>query len=171
MIRLEDQKATMARHTSVMFGWSWTEASGLSSRVPWFSQHPTMQAALWHSDLRLSYGPESPTKYFISWILRCCTAGLHYNGNYNRKNLWKQKKFIWGTKSNSYELLFYPHIEEGQTKVVCCIKKINLIKKNLRNWGFKIFAVTMELHFLIKQTTLVWPFLFVGEIWAHMNGV
>ena len=32
-------------------------------RVPWVSQHPTMQAAIWHSDVRLSYGPESQKKF------------------------------------------------------------------------------------------------------------
>ena len=30
---------------------------------------------------------------------------------------------ILGTKTHSYELIFHPHIEEGQTKVVYLIKK------------------------------------------------
>ena len=78
--------------------------------------------------------------------MRPRTAFLYYNGNYNRKNLWKPKIFIFGTKPHPYELIFHPHIEEGQTKVVCFIKKINMIEKKLRNLGFKNFAVTMDLN-------------------------
>ena len=116
-------------------------------------------------------------KLLIAWILRHCNAFLYYNGNYNRKNLWKPNFYIWGTKTHSYQLIFHPHIEEGQTKVVCFITKINLIKKNMRNLRLKIFAVTVELHcngknlksqisqtfidqfifIFIKQTILVWP--------------
>ena len=51
-----------------------------------------------------------------------------------------QKKTFGGLK------LLHLHIEEDETKIVCFITKINLIKKNMRNLRFKIFAVIMELH-------------------------
>ena len=51
-----------------------------------------------------------------------------------------------GTKTHSYELIFHPHTEEDQTKVVRFIKKIFLNKKYLRNFRVKIFSDTMELH-------------------------
>ena len=42
----------------------------------------------------------------------------------------------------------HPHIEEGQTKPVCFMKKkISLMKKNLINLRFMFFAVTVELHY------------------------
>ena len=92
---------------------------GLFNRVPWFSQHPFMPAALWHSDVR---------------------PFLYYNGNYNRKisENRNQKKIIWGTKTHSYELIFHPHIEEGQTKVVCFITKKSMWSR--KNWEIEDFS-------------------------------
>ena len=74
------------------------------------------------------------------------SAYLVYNGIYNSKNLKKPKILILGTKIHLYELICHPHIEEDQTKPVCFLKKISLIKTNLINWRFMIFAVTVELH-------------------------
>ena len=74
------------------------------------------------------------------------SAYLVYNGIYYGKNLQKPKIFILGTKNHLYELICHPHIEEDQTKPVCFMKKISLIKKNLIYLRFEIFAITMELH-------------------------
>ena len=74
------------------------------------------------------------------------SADLVYNGIYNGKNLKKPKILILGTKTHLYELICHPHIEEDQTRPVCFLKKISLIKTNLINWRFMIFAVTVELH-------------------------
>ena len=103
------------------------------------------------------------------------SAYLVYNGIYNGKNLKKPKIFILGTKIDLYELICHPHIDEDQTKPVCFMIKISLIKKILNNLRFMIFAVTVKLHykgknlkhqnnlisldkteFFIKQTGLVW---------------
>ena len=103
------------------------------------------------------------------------SAYLVYNGIYNGKNLQKPKILIFGTKTHLYELICHPHIEGDQTKPFCFMKNISLIKKNLNNLRFMIFAVTIELHcngknlksqinqifldktdFFIKQTGLVW---------------
>ena len=114
------------------------------------------------------------------------SAYLVYNGIFNRKNLKKSKMFMLGTKTHLYELICHPHITEDQTKPVCLMKKINLIKKNLIYLRFMIFAITVELHcngkniklpinlifldqtdfFFIKQTGLVWSPSFCG--W-HMS--
>ena len=51
-----------------------------------------------------------------------------YNGIYNSKHLQKPKFLILCTKTHSYELIFHPHIEEDQTKPVCFVKKIDLLK-------------------------------------------
>ena len=49
-------------------------------------------------------------------ILAYLGQGLKdYNGIYNGTNLWKHKFRILGTKTQSYELIFHPHIEEDQT--------------------------------------------------------
>ena len=64
----------------------------------------------------------------------------------HKKNLLKTKIFILGTKPSLYELIFYPHIEEGRTQVVCLIKKINLIK---------IFFLILDLRFLLLQWTSI----------------
>ena len=74
------------------------------------------------------------------------SACLVYNGIYNGKNLKKPTTLSLGTKTFLYELLRPPHIEEDQTKPVCFMKKISLIKKILKNLRFMIFAVTLELH-------------------------
>ena len=74
------------------------------------------------------------------------SAFLVYSGIYNAKNLKKPKIFILGTKTHLYELICHPHIEEDQTKPVCFMKQISLIKTNLINLRFKNFAITMELH-------------------------
>ena len=62
-------------------------------------------------------------------------------------------KLTMGTKTHPYELIFNPHIEEDQTKIVCFIKnkKINLINKNLVNLRVMIFTITMELHCYAKK--------------------
>ena len=57
------------------------------------------------------------------------SAFLVYNGIYNCKNLQKPKIFILGTKTHLYEFICHPHIDEDQTKPVCFMKKIILIKK------------------------------------------
>ena len=74
------------------------------------------------------------------------SAFLVYNGIYNGKNLQKPKIFILATKTHFYELVCHPHIEEDQTKPVCFMKKISLIKKNLINLIFFVLPITMELH-------------------------
>ena len=74
------------------------------------------------------------------------SACLVYNGIYNGKNLQEPKFFSLGTKTHLYELICHPHIEEDKTRPVCFLKKISLIKTNLINWRFMIFAVTLELH-------------------------
>ena len=75
------------------------------------------------------------------------SAYLAYNGIYNGKNLQKPKILILGTKTYLYELICHPHIEEDQTKPVCFMKKISLIKKNLINLRFFfILPITIELH-------------------------
>ena len=52
-----------------------------------------------------------------------------------------------GTNPCSYELIFHPHIEEDQTKLVCFIKNKSIWSRFFfRNLRFKIFFVTMELH-------------------------
>ena len=61
------------------------------------------------------------------------SAYLVYNGMYNGKNLQKPKFFISGTKTHLYELICHPHKEEDQTKPVCFMKKMSMIKKNLIN--------------------------------------
>ena len=69
-------------------------------------------------------------------------ANSVYNGIYNRKNLWKHKISFFASKIHPYEVICDPHIEEDQTKPVYFIKKkINLTKKNLRNWRFKILPL------------------------------
>ena len=50
-----------------------------------------------------------------------------------------------GTKTHSYKSIFHPPLDEDQTKPVCFIKRINLIKKDWRNFRFKIFAVTSSI--------------------------
>ena len=72
---------------------------------------------------------------------------LVYNGIYNGKNILKPKIFILGTKTRLYELICHPHLEQDQTKPVCLVKKIGLIKKNLINLKFMILAVLVELHY------------------------
>ena len=83
------------------------------------------------------------------------SAYLVYNGIYNGKNLKKPKILRetlpsqtsdMGTKTHLYELRCHPHIEEDQTKPVCFLEKISLIKTNLINLRFMIFAITVELH-------------------------
>ena len=61
---------------------------------------------------------------------------LVYNGIYNCKNLQKHKIYIFGTKTHLYELICHPHIEKDQTKPVCFMKKISLIKKIFINLKF-----------------------------------
>ena len=75
------------------------------------------------------------------------SAYLVYNGIYNGKNIKKPKIQTLSTKTHLFELLCHPHIDEDQTKPVCFLKKKNsLIKTNLINWRFMIFAVTVEFH-------------------------
>ena len=64
------------------------------------------------------------------------SAYLVYNGIYNGKNLQKSKILILGTKTHLYKLICHPQIEEDQTKPICFMKKISLIKKNFIIWDF-----------------------------------
>ena len=77
-----------------------------------------------------------------------CTTFLYYNGNYNRKNLWKPKNFICGTKTHSYELIFHPHIEESQTKSLFYKKKKSI-------WSQKYLKRNLDLWFLLLQWTSI----------------
>ena len=45
-----------------------------------------------------------------------------------------------------YELIFHPHIEDNNTKILSFINKIILIKRNSRKLRFNISAITKELN-------------------------
>ena len=96
------------------------------------------------------------------------SAYLVYNKIYNGKNLHRPKIFIFGTKTYLYELICHPQIEEDQTKPVCFMKKINLIKKNLINLKFLILPITMELHCNAKSLkSQINQFFLIKLIFSH----
>ena len=63
-----------------------------------------------------------------------------------------------------HELIFHPHIEEDHTNMFRFIRKINLIKKNLRKLRFKIFAVTMGRHCNSKKLKSQFSQIFLYKI-------
>ena len=63
-----------------------------------------------------------------------------------------------------HELIFHPHIEEDHTDISRFMRKINLIKKNLRKLGFKIFAVTMAPHCNSKKLKSQFSKIFLDQI-------
>ena len=63
-----------------------------------------------------------------------------------------------------HELIFHPHIEEDHTDIFRFMRKINLIKKNLRKLRFKFFAVTMGRHCNSKNPKSQFSQFFLDQI-------
>ena len=107
-------------------------------------------SALWADAFYKSKCPS--VRLSVCPCVRLCVCSLLrylysvYNRIYNGKNLQKPKIFIFDSKIHLYELICHPYTEEDQTKPVCFMKKISLIKKNQINLRFMIFDITMELH-------------------------
>ena len=118
------------------------------------------------------------------------SAFLVYNGICNGQYLQKPKIFSFDAKTCLYELICHSHIEEDQTKLVYFMKKkktvwsrkIGLIG-DLRflplQWSSIVMAkiinfkliqfFLIKLIFVIKQTGLFCPPLYVLVIWADIN--